>query len=48
MTKVKVFEKYVSVPLGKIMVHGKKPNHKECKCGIWKPYLFLLGSYGEG
>ena len=38
----------VKVTRSKILVPMERSCHKECTYEIWKPYLFWLGSYGQG
>ena len=38
----------VKVTRSKILVPIERSCHKECTYVIWKPYLFWLGSYGQG
>ena len=38
----------VKVTRSKILVPMERSYHKECTYVIWKPWLFWLGSYGQG
>ena len=38
----------VKVTSAKILVPMERSCHKECTYVIWKPYIFWLGSYGQG